>query len=141
MRILTTLAMAVAMVAVFSATSTSEAQQFSSGYRFGAGLNFSNNFRNDRVRSGLFFRNFGFVPGTPRLEEPPYFAKFPPVHYSKIVRRPYGISPYAAPPGVVPVEMTVAPPAPKKVLNPYFEKTSRAGFRRKKIQPKKRETK
>lgn len=54
----------------------------------------------------------------------PYFAQHPPVHYSReIVRRPYGVSPYAAPSGVVPVEMQVQlPPSnPVKIVNPYVE--------------------
>ena len=38
--------------------------------------------------------------------QPPYFAQFPPVYYSHAVKRPYGVSPYAAPAGVVPVELT-----------------------------------
>ena len=54
-------------------------------------------------------------------EKPPYFASFPPVHYdSNIVRRPYGVSPFAAPPGIAPVEMQF-PASPTTVVNPYFE--------------------
>ena len=36
------------------------------------------------------YGGFGFQ--LPR-EQPPYFAKFPPVYYSHVVKRPYGISP------------------------------------------------
>ncbi|HMP78911.1 MAG TPA: hypothetical protein PKD54_05625, partial [Pirellulaceae bacterium] len=62
----------------------------------------------------------GFVISPPR-EDLPYFAKFPPVHYSGIVPRPYGISPYAAPPGIMPVEMMVpAPTAPAVIKNPFY---------------------
>ncbi len=59
---------------------------------------------------------------------PPYFALHPPVHYSdQIVRRPMGISPYAAPAGVLPAEMTInaAPTVPQVVKNPHFEKQAK----------------
>ena len=106
MRTVLTLALAVGMMAVFS--NTSEAQCaggcYNSGYGFGAGY-FANG-----------FGARGFI--TPR-EQPPYFAQYPPVYYSGIVRRPYGISPYAAPAGITPVEMTV--PAPVTISNPYYE--------------------
>lgn len=51
---------------------------------------------------------------------PPYFALHPPVYYEGIVKRPYGISPFAAPPGVLPVEMTIKV-EPKTVLNPLYK--------------------
>jgi len=51
---------------------------------------------------------------------PPYFALHPPVYYEGIVKRPYGISPFAAPPGVLPVEMTITV-EPKTVLNPFYK--------------------
>ena len=84
---------------------------------------------NDFIRTAIssvaeFVRVEGFgIGGTFRggFDEPPYFAKFPPVYYSHPVARPYGISPYAVPPGIVPVEMTIAP-KPKKVVNPFFPK-------------------
>lgn len=50
----------------------------------------------------------------------PYFAEHPPVYYSYPVARPYGFSPYALPPGVLPVEMNVAP-KPQEIINPYFQ--------------------
>jgi len=59
-----------------------------------------------------------------RPDNLPYFAKHPPVHYSdQIVRRPYGVSPYAAPAGVVPAEyyLQEASAPPKLIVNPYFE--------------------
>lgn len=56
---------------------------------------------------------------------PPYFALHPPVYYEGIVKRPYGISPFAAPPGVLPVEMTVKV-EPKTVLNPYYNRGNNA---------------
>lgn len=56
-------------------------------------------------------------------EQPPYFAKFPPVYYSRAVKRPYGVSPYAAPAGVVPVEMSHPMPKiePVVIENPHFK--------------------
>ena len=57
-----------------------------------------------------------------RIEQPPYFAMYPPVYYSnQIVRRPMGVSPFAAPPGVLPVEMQAAPQA-VRIQNPFFGK-------------------
>ncbi len=57
-----------------------------------------------------------------RPERQPYFSMNPPVYYSdQIVPRPMGISPFPAPPGVTPVEMTLAPQS-EKVVNPYFQK-------------------
>lgn len=52
--------------------------------------------------------------------DPPYFAVHPPVYYNRVVSRAYGISPFAAPAGVMPVENSIAGP-PKTVLNPFFK--------------------
>ncbi len=65
--------------------------------------------------NGFGGRNFGSG-----FESPPYFAMYPPVHYSGVVSRPYGVSPYAAPPGVMPIEMLV-PVKPLRVKNPFFD--------------------
>lgn len=54
------------------------------------------------------------------MSPPPYFALYPPVYYDRIVPRAYGISPYAVPPGVMPVENSVAPAA-KTISNPFFK--------------------
>ena len=70
-----------------------------------------------------FNGGFGFDGFRLRREQPPYFAKFPPVYYSRAVKRPYGISPYAAPAGVRPVEldyMKAVPTNPVVVKNPYY---------------------
>ena len=57
---------------------------------------------------------------------PPYFAMHPPVYYDRIVPRAYGISPFAVPPGVMPVENEVRKiVAPKSVKNPYFQPADR----------------
>ena len=67
------------------------------------------------------FGGFGFQQ--PR-EQPPYFAKFPPVYYSHAVKRPYGVSPYAVPAGITPVEYSVPTQVrvskPVVINNPYF---------------------
>lgn len=85
-------------------------QEYRSGYHFGAGLNFAE--ATGWVRNGA-------------REQLPYFAQFPPVYYSHILPRPYGISPFAAPPGIMPIEMSipvsVAPP--KMISNPHFNQS------------------
>ena len=115
--------MALAAVAVVAWSNTDlSAQTYQNSYRFGVGLGYGNNFGNfgfnNRLHRG--FPLFGGSVGVlPRHEAPPYFAQFPPVYYSGITPRPYGISPYAAPPGITPVEMTV--PQPQAVTNPYYQ--------------------
>lgn len=102
MRFLFTLAIVAGTLATCS--TSADAQIYNDGYQFGAG----------------YRQHCGFLGGflTPR-EQPPYFATFPPVYYSGIVKRPYGISPYAAPAGIVPVELTIAQPL--TVTNPFFQ--------------------
>lgn len=107
MKRLLALVAAIAAVTVMT-EATASAQGFGNGYQFGAGFN--QGFGN--------CGGFGFR-ATPR-EQPPYFAQFPPVYYSHIVKRPYGISPYAAPPGIAPVEMNYVAPEPVTVTNPFF---------------------
>jgi hypothetical protein len=69
------------------------------------------------------FGGFGALGLQVDREQPPYFAKFPPVYYSHAVKRPYGISPFAAPAGVVPVEMSHSMPAVEPVVieNPHVK--------------------
>lgn len=97
---------AMAAIVVFAETET-QAQNFIGGYQFGAGINSFGGFGCNRFER----------------EQPPYFAKFPPVYYGNIVKRPYGISPYAAPAGIAPIEMSVpqyvVPPVTK--VNPYYQ--------------------
>lgn len=57
--------------------------------------------------------------------KPPYFALHPPVYYDRIVPRAYGISPFAVPAGVMPVENQV-PVAPKAISNPFYPKEESA---------------
>jgi len=110
---------AVAAVTLISQSNLSEtqAQGFVNGYQFGAGLN---SFGGCGVGGFNGLNGVGFVGDFSR-EQPPYFATFPPVYYSHVVKRPYGISPYAAPAGIAPVEMNYAAPVPATIHNPYFE--------------------
>jgi len=107
MRTVLSIALVVGVMAVFA--NNSEAQCgpngcYGSGYGYGAGF-FANQ-----------FGHRGFI--TPR-EQPPYFAQYPPVYYNGIVSRPYGVSPFAVPAGITPVEMTVPPPV--SIKNPFFD--------------------
>lgn len=70
------------------------------------------------------FQNYGYNFNNSGFERPPHFALFPPVYYSdQIVRRPVGISPFAAAPGVVPAEMSFSGVGqPTLIQNPYFNK-------------------
>lgn len=108
------LAIAFAVVAVTIMTdSSANAQINSSGFGFGVGIN--------QAGAGAFGGGrgiFGPFNSVRRFEQPPFFARFPPVYYSHIVRRPYGISPFAAPPGIAPVELSI--PVPATVKNKYF---------------------
>ena len=117
MRFLFTLAVVVGAMATIS--TTAEAQVYNDGYQWGAGV--AQGAYGGSFRRGRFFGRRALGPGfgpTPRVDDIPYFAKFPPVYYSGIVKRPYGISPFAAPPGIVPVELTI--PVPEAIDNPYF---------------------
>jgi hypothetical protein len=82
--------------------------QYLDGYGFGAGLGFG----------GYGNQGLGNRANAYKL---PYFAVHPPVYYSgDIVRRPYGVSPFAAPPGIMPVEMQVAPQS-IEIVNQYYQ--------------------
>ncbi len=95
----------VAVAGSFAAAADSaNAQGYHNGYTFGLGVN--NSF--PVIGQSYFDRN-----------DIPYFAKFPPVYYSHIVRRPYGVSPYAVPPGIAPIEMSIAPSEPQLIVNPF----------------------
>lgn len=126
MKRLILLGFAVAAVTMMTESSAT-AQGYYDGYQFGAGINAAHGFVGDR-----FARRRGFVGFNQfrndllsfefRRAQPPYFAKFPPVYYSHPVKRPYGISPYAVPGGIAPVEMGIPAPIPLSVKNPYFQK-------------------
>ena len=62
-------------------------------------------------------RTYGNRVFTPK---PPYFALHPPVYYDRVVPRAYGMSPFAAPAGVMPIENTV-PQKAKSVSNPFYK--------------------
>lgn len=123
----------VCIALALSATSAF-GQGYQAGYQFGAGIGAAGGFGGfcDPFRDRFFgpvgnFRAFA-------LEQPPYFAQFPPVYYSHIVRRPYGVSPFAAPPGILPVEMAMpaAVSPPEVISNPHFHGN---GFERGQIVP------
>ena len=111
------LIIAAVALATFSASSA-EAQSFHNGFQFGSGLQAASG---SRSGFGSGFNSGGCCGGriSSSRSNLPYFAQFPPVYYSGIVKRPYGISPFAAPAGVTPVELTI-PVRPKTVKNPYF---------------------
>ena len=84
-------------------------------------------YRGDVGNCGFFpysFNDFYNPYSFNRPEPQPYFAMNPPVYYSdQIVRRPMGISPFPAPPGVTPVEMTLPTASTSKVMqNPFYNK-------------------
>jgi hypothetical protein len=68
------------------------------GYRFGVGLGYAGGYnRCDRNFFGLP------IAPTPRIDQPPFFALYPPVYYSQdIIARPYGVSPYLLRRGIYP---------------------------------------
>lgn len=119
------LCIAVAAVACLAISSVEvQAQQgrdvgaYGAGYDYGYGfgLGFKGHHGRGFWRPGLTHRIHE------RIEQPPYFALYPPVYYSnQIVRRPMGVSPFAAPPGIVPVEMMSAPKS-ARIQNPFFDK-------------------
>lgn len=120
-------AVAVAAVALFASEQAS-AQGYRNGYQFGTGVNQSVGGRHCNAWGGGFFAGFNQIGILDRVQAPPYFAQFPPVYYSGIVRRPYGISPYAAPPGIAPVELQhqAIEVSPITIRNPYIDNTTPA---------------
>ena len=130
MRNLTTLALAFAAFAVLSMSVSSahaQSQNFNRGFGFGAGFGFGQGQggfnRSSGNRRGGFgpVLNFGGRIGfSERIQEPPFFAKYPPVYYSHIVPRPYGISPFAAPPGIAPIELNTPGAVPLTIDNPFL---------------------
>ena len=102
--------LAAALLASVSLTA-SEASAQIGGYQFGVGIQQAN----------CGFNGFGRFFATPR-EQPPFFAQFPPVYYNEVVPRNYGVSPYAAPAGIAPVEGygNVVPGNSQTIVNPFF---------------------
>ena len=108
----TLLAIAAVALGTFLFASDVQAQtSYTDGYQNGLGFGYG--YRNVHPGCGVHAHFHQ------RVEQPPYFALYPPVYYnSTIVRRPMGVSPFAAPPGVTPVEMTG--PLHQHVINPYY---------------------
>ncbi|MEZ6106323.1 MAG: hypothetical protein R3B96_09470 [Pirellulaceae bacterium] len=109
------LTLALAVVACASAN-TASAQD---GYNFGLGWGYSQSYFNAMRGGG----------GRGRI---PHFALYPPVYYGQKVARPYGYSPFAAPPGVMPVEQQLVPRPQHQteIVNPYFQPSSERPARR-----------
>jgi len=118
------LLLAVAIAAVTFVTETNaNAQGYQNGYEFGTGLIASDYGRRQfrpNLRGFDAFRNFDRIRTRVRPETQPYFAVNPPVYYSHIVKRPYGVSPFPAPSGIMPVEMQFQPAVPVTIKNPFF---------------------
>ncbi len=117
------LTLGIALTAIFMLTeSNANAQTMGQGYQFGVGIN-SATCINDIYRYGYFgcarFPD-NSISREFRREQAPFFARFPPVYYSHVVKRPYGVSPYAAPAGIMPVEMGMKP-EPLSISNPFFK--------------------
>ncbi len=124
MKRLLLLAAAIAVVTFVTETQVS-AQGYLNGYEFGTGIAASDFYRrpNRPVFGGYgfgAFRNFDRVRTVVRDESQPYFAVNPPIYYSHPVKRPYGISPFPAPSGIVPVEMSYPIPMPVSQKNPFY---------------------
>ena len=119
MKRLLAVAVAIAAVTMFcqSEANAQAYNGFSSGYQFGAGVNASGGFG---IR-GQGFCGQGCRGGISSRDDLPYFAKFPPVYYSNIVARPVGISPFAAPSGIRPVELDYAPVKEVTKKNPFYD--------------------
>ena len=122
MKRLLLLAVAIATV-TFVTQSDANAQGYLNGYQFGTGLIASDFQRGrfpDRFLGFNAFRDFDRIRTRVRPETQPYFAVNPPVYYSHIVKRPYGVSPFPAPSGILPVEMQIGPAVPVTIKNPFF---------------------
>ena len=121
------LILAVAIAAVTFVTETNaSAQGYMNGYQFGTGIAASDfhrpgyGHRPHQRYNGFGLYNFDRIRTAVRPESQPYFAVNPPVYYSHIVKRPYGVSPFPAPSGIAPIEMQYAPPTPCTITNPYY---------------------
>ncbi len=71
---------------------------------------------------GQFFNPYSFPPST-SVRTPPYFAVHPPVYYSTRHARPYGMSPFAAPPMVGPGPRYQGRPRTEPIRPVLFENT------------------
>ncbi|WP_153557617.1 hypothetical protein [Roseimaritima sediminicola] len=77
-----------------------------------------------------FYNPYSFPPST-SVRTPPYFSVHPPVYYSTRHARPYGMSPFAAPPMVQPASAYRGRQAadfdPKPLANPYCHSSTVLG--------------
>lgn len=97
--------LAAAVVAGGVFAPCAQAQYGGGGYGWGGGWPYN-------FQSGIYGRTNAYSL--------PYFSLHPPVYYSHVVPRPYGFSPFAAPPGMIPAEMQVMP-ASEVIENPHYK--------------------
>lgn len=101
------LCLLAAVVVAASVFASSAQAQYGGGGGYGWGGGWPYNFQ-----SGIFGRTNAY--------NLPYFSLHPPVYYSHVVPRPYGFSPFAVPPGMIPAEMQVMPQS-EVIENPHFK--------------------
>ncbi len=126
------IALAVAMVLIWTPTSHAQRPGTPGFAAYGAGgLNYSGVGSVGYILAGdnYGFGGFrGFAGASPyslgQIPVPPYFSIHPPVYYSHPVPRPYGYSPYAYPGWVGTPELAAAAPCPQSMDNPYVAPTS-----------------
>ena len=109
MKLVRRLLPALAMAACFSVAGTAAAQD---GNAYGVGLGFG---------YGAAWVAPGRCANSYRI---PYFALHPPVYYGEKVARPYGFTPFATPPGIVPAEVQFVPKELKEIANPFYREES-----------------
>ncbi len=101
-RVLTSIALLTVVGALFAPAASAH-----DGYGFGLGLGFSQG----------YFQGYQGV----NQRRIPYFALHPPVYYGQKVARPYGFSPFATPPAMVPAEMNYVPKVEvREIENPFY---------------------
>ena len=94
---------------VMVGVSFAQAQAPSDGYALGVGWSYAGG---HSAASGV------------SQQRTPYFALHPPVYYGERIARPYGYSPFAVPPALLPAEFRPIPKADfKEISNPFFQKT------------------
>lgn len=94
---------------VMVGASYAQAQAPSEGYALGVGWSYAGG---------------QTVAGRVSQQRVPYFALNPPVYYGERIARPYGYSPFAVPPALLPAEFRPIPKADfKEISNPFFKKT------------------
>jgi hypothetical protein len=114
----------ILLIAAFSmvalGANSVQAQAPSAGYGAGLGWGFA----------GGYFQTLNQVS----QQRIPYFALNPPVYYGEQVARPYGYSPFATPPALLPAELRAVPQADfKEISNPFYKESGEPKARSKPI--------